>query len=153
MIKNSKRYFLILIVVFIAFIVFMFIRNGWFGDLRYWINMKYLASQAVEKEFDGYICWDWEDVFYVENLSLADAPKESGEIRKINLSGEKVWVENIGKFDLYENAFDLHDKYDTRIIKAKFKGMYYPEGSYGHLGKYNHQVKITEVISYSNDFE
>ena len=143
----KKKIIIIFILIIITGISWYLIRGFALPELlRMWLIEKRQERQAVERTFNGYIYWGVESIMFIENIDF------DNENQNFKLIGEKIWVVDAYKFDLYENAYKFNDKIDRRIIKTEFRGMYYPAGHYGHMNQYPHQIKITEVIDYSNDF-
>ena len=145
--KIAKKIIIIFILIIITGIAWFLIDGFALQEvLKRWVLEKRQESQAVERIFDGYVYWGRESIVFVEDINF------NKEISELEFLSDTVWITNEYEFGLFENAFKYNDELDRRIIKARFKGMYYPEGDYGHMNKYLHQIKITEVIDYSNDF-
>ena len=143
---RDKKIKIILSILIIGIICFFASAYLFSRGFKTWLIEKRQESQAVERTFDGYVYWGRESIVFVEDINF------NKEISELEFLSDTVWITNEYEFGLFENAFKYNDELDRRIIKARFKGMYYPEGDYGHMNKYLHQIKITEVIDYSNDF-
>ena len=130
--KLTNVIYTILIVVILGIVIVTFI-NKW-------------RSESSLETFNGYIVWGMESVVFVRN---ADA-----------LPDDAIWVEqNDTVVELHKNAVVLKSNNpateadDDRIIKVSFLGVTQRDGKFGHLGKYDAQVTIKDVIKYSTEVD
>lgn len=136
----------ILLLLFVGFILI------YKTPQNYELSKMKRGSTKSEVELDGFLLSGFEFFVYTDSLQMTD--------NKIIFPEKPLWVEDSDIVEelFNKNAYIVHSESKEsndvkRVLKIKFRGIRYDNGSFGHLGKYNSMIEIKYVLDYSNKFD